>query len=217
MMIHQGIEAMAQLIGNERVDDIPLLVSQMEKLNLSELADEHFPQHGNWQGITLGQVIVGWLTYLLSQGDHRLNQVEAWAAGVSSTLTRCLAPTVRSLDFSDERLARVLERLSDDPQWDAFEGALNRHTVRVYDLSVSCVRLDTTTSSGYRGVDAEGLFQFGHSKDHRPDLPQVKISQAALDPLGMPVSTTVVSGNQAETRCTFQRFRKCTRALSVAG
>jgi transposase len=84
-MIHQGIEAMAELIGNERVDDIPLLVSQMEKLNLSDLADEHFPQHGNWQGLSLGKVIVGWLTYLLSQGDHRLNQVEAWAAGVSST------------------------------------------------------------------------------------------------------------------------------------
>ena len=50
-----------------------------------------------------------------------------------------------------------------------FEGALNSHTVRVYDLQVSsCVRLDTTTSSGYRPVEAEGLFQFGHSKDYRP-------------------------------------------------
>jgi hypothetical protein len=38
---------MAQLIGNERVDDIPLLLSQMEKLNLSGLADEHFKQHGD--------------------------------------------------------------------------------------------------------------------------------------------------------------------------
>jgi hypothetical protein len=51
--IHQGIEAMAELIGNERVDDIPLLLSQMEKLNLSGLADEHFNQHGNWQGLSL--------------------------------------------------------------------------------------------------------------------------------------------------------------------
>jgi transposase len=216
-MIHQGIEAMAQLIGNERVDDIPLLLNQMEKLNLSELADEHFPQHGNWQGLSLGKVIVGWLTYLLSQGDHRLNQVEAWAAGVSSTLMHCLAPTARSLDFSDDRLARVLDQLSDDVRWDAFEGALNRHTVRVYDLSVSCVRLDTTSSSGYRGVDAEGLFQFGHSKDHRPDLPQVKISQAALDPLGMPVSTTVVSGNQADDPLYIPEIEKVQQSLERSG
>jgi transposase len=180
---------MAHLIANERVDDIPLLLNQMEKLKLSDLVDEHFERHGNWEGISLGKVLVGWLSYLLSQGDHRLNQVEAWASGLSRTLTRCLAPTVRSLDFSDDRLARVLDRMGEDAQWDKFEGALNRHTVRVYDLKVSCVRLDTTTSSGYRPVEAEGLFQFGHSKDYRPDLPQVKISQAALDPLGMPVST----------------------------
>ena len=68
---------MAQLIANERVDDIPLLLNQMEQLGLSRLVDEHFEQHGNWQGISLGAVLVGWLSYLLSQGDHRLNQVEA--------------------------------------------------------------------------------------------------------------------------------------------
>ena len=153
----------------------------MKRLNLSGLVDEHFAGHGNWQGLSVGKVLTGWLSYLLSQGDHRLNQVEAWAAGLSSTLQHSLAPTVRSLDFSDDRLERVLDRLSDDPQWDAFEGALNCHTVRVYDLKVSCVRLDTTTSSGYRPVEGEGLFQFGHSKDYRPDLPQVKISQAALE------------------------------------
>ncbi len=208
---------MAELIGNERVDDIPLLLSQMEKLNLSGLADEHFKGHGNWQGISLGKVLVGWLSYLLSRGDHRLNQVEEWAAGLSSTLTSCLAPTVRSLDFSDDRLARVLDRLSDEQQWDQFEGALNRHTVRVYDLKVSCVRLDTTTSSGYRPVEAEGLFQFGHSKDYRPDLPQVKISQAALDPLGMPVSTTIVSGNQADDPLYIPEIKKVQQSLERSG
>jgi transposase len=42
------------------------------------------------------------------------------------------------------------------------------------------------------------LFQFGHSKDHRPDLPQVNIMQAVLDPLGMPLATDVVSGERAD-------------------
>ena len=85
---------MAELVGNERVDDIPLLLNQMEKLNLSGLVDEHFEGHGNWQGLSLGKVLTGWLSYLLSQGDHRLNQVEAWASGLSSTLGQCLAPSV---------------------------------------------------------------------------------------------------------------------------
>ena len=40
--------------------------------------------------------------------------------------------------------------------------------------------------------------QFGHSKDHRPDLPQVKVMQAVLDPLGMPLATDVVAGSRAD-------------------
>ncbi len=208
---------MAQLIANERVDDIPLLLNQMEKLELSSLADKHFEQHGNWQGLSLGQVLVGWLSYILSQGDHRLNQVEEWASGLSHTLGRCLSPTVRSLDFSDDRLERVLDRLGEDAHWDRFEGALNGHTVRVYDLQVSCVRLDTTTSSGYRTVEGEDLFQFGHSKDYRPDLPQVKISQAALDPLGLPVSTTIVSGNQADDPLYVPEIKKVQQSLAASG
>jgi hypothetical protein len=47
-------------------------------------------------------------------------------------------------------------------------------------------------------VSDEGLCQFGQSKDHRPDLPQVTIMQAVLAPLGMPLATEVVSGQRAD-------------------
>jgi transposase len=60
------------------------------------------------------------------------------------------------------------------------------------------VRIDTTTGSGYWQVTADGLFQLGHSKDHRPDLPQVKVVLATLDPMGMPVACQVVEGNLAD-------------------
>jgi transposase len=60
------------------------------------------------------------------------------------------------------------------------------------------VRLDSTTANGHWSVTEDGLFQFGHSKDHRPDLPQVKIIVSALDPLGMPVATDIVPGQRAD-------------------
>jgi transposase len=50
--------------------------------------------------------------------------------------------------------------------------ALNQHILRVYDLNPSAVRVDGATASGYWEVTEDGLFQFGHSKDHRPDLPR---------------------------------------------
>ncbi len=81
-------------------------------------------------------------------------------------------------------------------RWGAFERALNQSVLRVYDLQGRVVRVDTTTAAAY--VTPEGMFQLGHSKDHRPDLPQVKIAMAVLDPLGLPLTTTVVAGNTAD-------------------
>ena len=105
---------------------------------------------------------------------------------------------VEHLDFTDDRLELVLQYLSDDMRWAQFESALNQHTVRVYDLSCERIHVDSTTASAYATVSESGLFQFGHSKDHRPDLPQVKVMQAVLDPLGMPLATDVVSGECAD-------------------
>ena len=36
-------------IIHERVDDIPLLLAPMERLQVAPLLDEHFPTHGNWR------------------------------------------------------------------------------------------------------------------------------------------------------------------------
>jgi transposase len=95
-------------------------------------------------------------------------------------------------------LALVLQALSDNAHWSTFESALTQQLVRVYALRPERVRLDSTTASGSWAVTPEGLFQFGHSKDHRPDLPQVKVMLSTLDPLGLPLATTVVPGHHAD-------------------
>ncbi len=185
-------------ITTERVDDIPVLTAKMDKMGIAALLDEHFSPHGNWQGISLGRVCSGWLTHVLSEADHRLNHVQPWAEKRQETLRVCLGADVRAQDFTDDRLEIALDQLSEDERWAGFETALNRRTVRVYDLRSKCVRVDGTTANGYWRVTEEGLFKLGHSKDHRPDLPQLKVMQAALDPLGMPLATLVVSGEKAD-------------------
>jgi len=186
------------ILATERVDDMPLLLAQLERMGLQPLLDTYFPTHGNWVGLSLGWVSVLWLTHILSEGDHRLNHVAPWAKQRLHTLRTCTGQLVHPLDVGDDRLATVLEALSDDRRWSAFEGALNQHVLRVYDLEPACVRLDSTTANGHWTVTEDGLFQFGHSKDHRPDLPQVKVMVSALDPLGMPVATDVVPGQRAD-------------------
>jgi transposase len=187
-----------QNIITERVDDIPLLLEQMQRMNLPTLIDDHFPTHGNWQGLSLGWVSTIWLSSILSRGDHRLVHVEPWVNNRLWTLRKATDQAVEQLDFTDDRLALVLQYVSDDMRWAQFESALNQHTVRVYDLSCERIHVDSTTASSYTTVSEAGVFQFGPSKDHRPDLPQVKVMQAVLDPLGMPLATDVVSGECAD-------------------
>ena len=185
-------------IITERVDDIPLLIEQMQRMGLPTLFDNHFPTHGNWTGLSLGWVSTIWLSSILSRGDHRMVHVEPWVAKRLWTLRVATGQAVRRVDFTDDRLEIVLRHLRDDTRWAAFESALNQHTVRVYDLSTERVHVDSTSASAYAVVTEGGLFQFGHSKDDRPDLPQVKVMQAVLDPLGMPLATDVVSGARAD-------------------
>jgi transposase len=117
---------------------------------------------------------------------------------INSTLEVTTGEAVTRGDCTDDRLEIVLRRLSEDTRWAPFESALNQSTVRVYDLSTARVHVDSTSASVYATVSEGGLFQFGHSKDDRPDLPQVKVMQAVLDPLGMPLATDVVSGERAD-------------------
>src|SRR5215471_9456471 len=185
-------------IITERVDDIPLLIEQMQRMGLPTLFDTHFPTHGNWTGLSLGWVSTIWLSSILSRGDHRMVHVEPWVATRLWTLGVTTGQAVRRGDFTDDRLESVLRRLSDGTRWAAFESALNQYTVRVYDLATARVHVDSTSASVYATVNEGGLFQFGHSKDARPDLPQIKVMQAVLDPLGMPLATDVVSGERAD-------------------
>src|SRR5207244_1694553 len=124
---------------------------------------------------------------------------------------------VERLDVTDDRLESVLRHLSDDNRWVQFESRLNQHTVRVYDLSTERMHVDSTTASAYASVSPEGLFQFGHSKDYRPDLPQVKVMQAVLDPLGMPLATDVVSGERADDPLYVPCIRRVQESLGRHG
>jgi transposase len=185
-------------IVSERVDDIPLLVAQMRRMELPRLIDSYFVVHGNRGGLSVGWTSVVWLAHILSQGDHRLNQVQPWAGRRLETLRACTGQPVAELDLSDDRLADVLRTLADETAWVSFERGLGQTLLRVYALEAACVRLDMTTASREGQVSADGLFQFGYSKDQRPDRPQVKVALATLDPLGLPLATEVVPGDRAD-------------------
>jgi transposase len=185
-------------VRNERVDDIPLLVAQQHKMGIAEIVDENIEPHWRRQGLSVGQTVVVWLAFILSEADHRLSYVEPWVGRHLETLNRVIAAELTTQDVNDDRLGDVLRYLSDDTSWTAIERELGKRLIRVYRLPQECVRLDSTTVSVYHDPEGTELIRYGHSKDQRPDLAQLKVMLGTLDPLGVPLVTQVVSGNSAD-------------------
>ncbi|MCZ7670689.1 MAG: hypothetical protein M5U34_27830 [Chloroflexi bacterium] len=201
-------------IENERVDDIPLLLAVIKQIGLIEIFNERLGQHGNWEGVAIGYVIAIWLAYILSEGDHRKSYLQEWVAERQHTLLYCLdIDEINELDFTDDKLAIILNKLNDDESWQMSECDVNKRIIRVYDLSPEIARIDTTTASSYGQVTEEGLLQFGHSKDHRPDLGQVKIASVTLDPLGLPLVTIPLSGEQADDGLYIPAIKEARKSL----
>ncbi len=186
-------------------------------MGIADLLDSYFKPHGNWEGTSLGWTTVVWLTHLLSEGDHRMNQVQGWVAHREQTLRACSGQEVQERWWSDDRLALVLDALAQPEHWQRFETALNQRLIRVYQLQPQRVRLDSTTTSGYWSVSEEGLFQLGYSKDHRPDLPQLKVMLSALDPLGLPLVTQVVAGSAADDPLYLPAIKQVSQSLPGHG
>lgn len=185
-------------LTHERIDDIPLIISMAERLGLQEVLSRHLGRHGNQQGYSYGWLATIWIAYILSEGDHRKSSVEAWSAARQGLLGRLVGEPMRSAEFSDDRLGNLLRRLSDEGTWNAIEADLWAASVTVCALECKQIRLDSTTSFGYHRGGEDGLMQLGHSKDHRPDLRQLKIMAAVAEPAAQVLACDVRSGNTAD-------------------
>ena len=204
------------VIITERVDDVALLIGQMVKMGLPEVLDRHIPRHWKQRGLSWGWTAVLWLAHILTEGDHRKVSVEAYIKGMKHTLSRLTAQAIEPLDFSDDRLGHLLKHLSKSRYWHGIEQDLNERSIEVHALPQNVIRCDATTVSGDHEVTAGGLLQFGHSKDD-PTRPQIKVMMGSLDPLGMPLSTDVLSGERADDGLYIPLIDRIRAGLSKSG
>jgi transposase len=66
-------------------------------------------------------------------------------------------------------------------------------------------------------VTPEGLFQGGHSKAHRPDLPPVPVRLSPWEPLGLPLATAVIPGPHADAPLSSPAVRQGRASLGQPG
>ena len=189
-------------ITSERIDNLPLLIYWLKRMHVDVIIDSALgPPHGNWDGLSYGEVAMVFVAYVVMCCTHFLSPLQGWASKRLVNLSQALGKPVREADFTDDRLAIMLSHIGDEATQpgEQIERELGQHLVRAYALPTETARIDTTTVSvHHQPADDNGLMRFGHSKDHRPDLRQFKQVLGTLDPVGMPLATATVSGEQAD-------------------
>jgi transposase len=189
-----------------RVDELPLLHQLIGELGIKTSIDTVIGEHGNWSGISIGRITELWLCYILSECDHRLQNVEDWSES-RLDLLRILSDdsTLSSLDFTDDKLGLLLDKIGDSRVWGEIEQKINKKSLSVYRLGdesdLATFRLDAAPMQSHGQVEAGGLLQYGYHK-HHADLPQFKVKLCTLDNelnhFAYPVTHLTVSGNTSD-------------------
>jgi len=55
----------------ERVDEIPIIYHKVKQMGIQERIDRFWPTHGNWQGLSYGQLTVLFMLYVIHSMNHR--------------------------------------------------------------------------------------------------------------------------------------------------
>ena len=201
----------------ERLDDIPVLFGHLAKMQIQEIVDRVIVPHGNWTGLSPGWVITIWLIHILSTHNHRMEDVREWVSKHLETLKILTGQKVRELDFTDDRLALCLHKLSFSADWQKIEHLLGQHSLRVYRLKdIPQVRLDASTGSIYADPANHTLFKLGKAKNGRYET-QYKMMLASLDPLGLPLAVDVVPGNYADDPLYLPCYQRSKKVIQENG
>src|SRR5436853_7399248 len=97
------MEPQPLILQQERVDDVPLLLGMMRRMRIAETLDEHLGQQHLHQGLSNGNLALGWIAYILSESDHRKSAVPEWANGLQPTMEPFFATPLRHHELRDDR------------------------------------------------------------------------------------------------------------------
>ena len=187
----------ALVISTERVDDGALLSGPMVTMGFGEVLDRPLPRPWQQRGIRGGWTAGIWRASLLTEGDHRQGSGEADSKGLQTTLRPRSAQVIAPLDGRADRRGHRLKHLSQPTYWHGSAEDVKAHRLEGEALPHDVLRCEAPTVAGDHDGREGGLWQCGHRQDD-PSRPQRKVMPGALDPLGMPGATAVLSGARAE-------------------
>jgi transposase len=161
-------------------------------MEVHEIIDRIYTPHSNWQGLSYGQLALLFITYVLHSLTHHLPGMEEWTVQHKSVFEKITGWKLGDKEATDDRLGMMAEALCEDEDKSVeFQLQIGGYIIQAHELPTEIGRYDTTSFNVYHDPENQnkGLLNFGHSKNHRPDLLQFKQGLGTLDPEGIPLVT----------------------------
>ena len=98
----------------ERVDEIPIIFHKVKQMGIQERIDRFWPTHGNWQGLSYGQLAVLFMMYVIHSMNHRLSGMEAWVTQHQHVLEQLTGWILTPKGATDDRLGLLIEAFGAD-------------------------------------------------------------------------------------------------------
>jgi transposase len=161
----RGVEKTTYQVGG-----LNLVLSYLERIGLAEVVDRYCPREGKLSEGTVVTVLV--INRLLA--PRALRNVAKW---VSQTGLHLLLGIPDPALLNYDRLADAL--LAVYPHWQAIAAEVTLRAVEQFQLKVETIHYDLTSVFFHGAYEGSAWVDFGYSRDHRPDKPQVNIGLSA--------------------------------------
>lgn len=196
-----------------RVGSAPVVRQLIDKLGLIDRIDQLSPVKKEDCHVSVGTRIAALIINQLTD-RKALYKVEEFYERQDVELL--FGTERKASDFNDDALGRALDALHSAGLQEVYIQAVQGIREAVSDLSWDHLHFDTT-SLVYTGEakEEEDLVKIvrGYSKDHRPDLPQIKIGMGTTAQ-GLPIYGEVLDGNQDDKKWNGHFLRALTKWLS---
>ncbi len=182
----EGVEKQSYQIGGLR-----LILNYLEQIGLIEIISQYCPRRPHEDGVSDGEAMtVLVINRMLS--PCALSNVAAWVEQSGLHLLLGIADPQK---FNYDRLVDAL--LAVNPHWQGIAAQITLRTVQAFGLKVETVHYDLTSILFYGDYKGSAWVDYGYSRDHRPDRPQLNLGLSTTDDgeVVLPGGSNIYPGN----------------------
>lgn len=166
----EGVEKRSYQVGGLR-----LILKYLDQVGLVEIINQHCPRRPHEDGLSDGEAMAA-LVINRMLAPCALSNVATWVEQSGLHLLLGIADPQK---FNYDRLVDAL--LAVYPHWSDIAAEVTLRAVAAFGLKVETVHYDLTSILFYGDYEGSAWVDYGYSRDHRPDRPQINLGLSATD------------------------------------